>query len=48
MAMLDKPPPKQWDEVVGELNSNQAYVLVMGGLLLRFLNRQQTDVGEIA
>ncbi len=48
LRMADSKFLNELSKIVGEANANQAYALIMGGLLLRLLNGKQTEIDEIA
>lgn len=48
LRMADNTFLNELSNIVGEANANQAYALIMGGLLLRLLNGKQTEIDEIS
>lgn len=48
LRMADAHFLAELSRIVGESNANQAYALLMGGLMLRLLNGKQTAIEEIA
>lgn len=48
LRMADKKYLSELSNIVGEESANQAYALLLGGLMIRLLNGKQTEIEEIA